>query len=92
MRSGGCSLWVKVLCKKNPFDWLRERVFLANQYRAMDGDLATCRSVASAIHGKSMDGFFVATYAAVEGRAAFRRNGAIVEPRKGGGAGAWLSS
>ena len=33
-----------------------------------------------------LDGFFVATYAAMEGRAAFRRNGAIAEPRNGGGA------
>ena len=58
----------------------------------MDGDLAACRSVAYAIQKKSMEGFFLATYAAVEGRAAFRRNGAIAEPRKGGGAGAWVSS
>jgi len=34
--------------------------------------------------GASLDGFFVATYAAMEGRAAFRRNGAIAEPRNGG--------
>ncbi|HBB14103.1 MAG TPA: hypothetical protein DCZ76_07480 [Treponema sp.] len=35
---------------------------------------------------KIQEGFFVATYAAMEGRAAFRRNGAIAEPRNGGGA------
>ena len=36
--------------------------------------------------GALLGGFFVATYAAMEGRAAFRRNGAIAEPRNGGGA------
>ena len=41
---------------------------LANNYRAMDGGLASCRSAASAIEKKSREGFFFVPYAAVEPR------------------------
>ena len=81
--------WVKLNIKKTNMDGALSEGFFALSCQPIKSHgrrLSNMQKRSFCNPRKIQEGFFVATYAAMEGRAAFRRNGAIAEPRNGGGA------